>query len=183
MTDEPRLRPGGPGERSEADALTVELDVRTDLLGEEQVDEQFVQRVLAAASRRLGIGGEVSVSLVGDEEIHSLNRDYRGVDRPTDVLSFPLIGEDEMLTAPPGQPLLLGDIVVSLPTARRQAAEYGHSLQREVGFLLVHGFLHLLGYDHDSEASEREMFALQEEVLSSIGLTRDSAASAKDGEP
>ncbi|MCL6547836.1 MAG: rRNA maturation RNase YbeY [Alicyclobacillus sp.] len=168
MTNEPR---GGK--------LTVDLDVRTRLPEGEDLGEAFVRRVLEAAAVHLGEWGEVSVSLVGDEEIHQLNREYRGVDRPTDVLSFPLLeGEEDPEPMVPGQPRLLGDIVVSVPTAVRQADAYGHSLQRELGFLLVHGFLHLLGFDHADEASEREMFALQEQVLAGVGLSRESAGAA-----
>ncbi|WP_083520774.1 rRNA maturation RNase YbeY [Alicyclobacillus kakegawensis] len=152
--------------------LVVDLDVRVDMAGIEGIDEGFVNRVLQAASQRVGVSGEVSVSLVGEDEIHQLNRDYRGVDRPTDVLSFAL-GEGEDMPVPPGEPVPLGDIVVSVPAAVRQAAEYGHSLHREVAFLLVHGFLHLTGYDHQDEPSEREMFGLQEAVLAGLGLTRD----------
>ncbi|WP_035486488.1 rRNA maturation RNase YbeY [Alicyclobacillus contaminans] len=135
------------------------------------LDESFVQRVLQAAGERVQTSGEVSVSFVDDDEIHALNRDYRGVDRPTDVLSFALREGDEMPVGP-GEPEWLGDIVISIPRAEEQALEYGHSMAREVGFLLVHGFLHLIGYDHQDETAEREMFGLQEEVLQSLGLTR-----------
>jgi probable rRNA maturation factor len=155
--------------------LVVDLDIRADLSGAEGIDEAFVERVLTAAARRLGVAGEVSVSFVTDEEIHELNRTYRGVDRPTDVLSFAL-AEGEEMPAAADEPVSFGDIVVSLPTAARQAAEYGHSLEREVAFLLVHGFLHLNGFDHQEEAEEREMFAIQEEVLAQLGLTRDGGA-------
>jgi probable rRNA maturation factor len=150
--------------------LTVAVDWRVpDAM--RPVDEAFVRRVLDAAADRLGVEGEVSVSFVDDEEIHALNRAYRGVDRPTDVLSFALEEGDDF-PAPDGTLPVLGDIVISVPTAVRQAAEYGHSVERETGFLLVHGFLHLLGYDHDTEEAEREMFGLQEEVLQGLGLTR-----------
>jgi probable rRNA maturation factor len=111
-------------------------------------------------------GSEVSLSIVDDREMHELNLRYRGVDRTTDVLSFPL--EEER----PKEPCLLGDIIVSAPRAQQQAQEYGHSLLREMSFLVVHGTLHLLGYDHMTPAEDAEMQRLQEEVLSSLGITR-----------
>ncbi len=111
-------------------------------------------------------GSEVSLSIVGDREQHALNLQYRGVDRTTDVLSFPM--EEER----PKEPGLLGDIVISAPQAKRQAGEYGHSLQREMAFLAVHGTLHLLGYDHETPADDEEMQRLQEEVLGFLGITR-----------
>ncbi|WP_206830894.1 rRNA maturation RNase YbeY [Alicyclobacillus fructus] len=131
----------------------------------------FVQRVLEAAAERIEVRGEVSVLFVDDEAIHELNRTYRQVDRPTDVLSFPM-NEGEELADPDEAEPMLGDIVVSVDRAREQAESYGHSLERELAFLLVHGFLHLNGYDHEDEAGEREMFGLQEEILQGIGLTR-----------
>lgn len=146
--------------------LTVDVDVRVDAVPASVTDLDFVRKVLCTAAARLGVGGEVSVSFVDDEEIHDLNRSYRNVDRSTDVLSFPMDEGDEL-----GE-RLLGDIVISVPTALRQALEYAHSLEREVGFLLVHGFLHLNGFDHEEPEQQREMFGIQDEVLDSIGLHR-----------
>ncbi len=111
-------------------------------------------------------GSEVSLSIVDDREMHELNLQYRGVDRTTDVLSFPL-EEDR-----PKEPCLLGDIIVSAPKAKQQAEEYGHSLMREMSFLVVHGTLHLLGYDHMTPEEDEEMQRLQEEVLAGLGITR-----------
>lgn len=147
--------------------LNVGVDVRVENAPPGVTEASFVQRVLTAAANHIGVYGEVSVSFVSDEEIHALNRTYRDVDRPTDVLSF---GMEEEESAPGVR--MLGDIVISLPTAQRQAGEYGHSLEREVGFLLVHGFLHLNGYDHETAEDERDMFNIQEQVLDSIGLRR-----------
>lgn len=121
---------------------------------------------------------EIGLTLVDDEAIAELNEQYRGVAGPTDVLSFPLFTKDELaqIAAEPGlhpeRPLLLGDVVISVETARRQAAEYGHSFGRELAFLLVHGVLHLLGYEHDDEASRAEMRAKEEAVLSATGWPR-----------
>jgi probable rRNA maturation factor len=124
--------------------------------------------------------GEVDLTFTDDEGIRELNRTYRGIDRPTDVLSFPMrekspeepdiVWTDE--EPDDGELDLLGDIVISVPQARRQSEEYGHSLEREIGFLFVHGFLHLIGYDHGNEEAEKVMFAKQEHILAEIGLTR-----------
>ena len=112
---------------------------------------------------------EVSVTLVDNEEIHVLNRESRDVDRPTDVLSFPIFDEDDM-----GGKTVLGDIVLSLERAEEQAQEFGHSFEREVAFLTVHSMLHLLGYDHEEgKAQESEMFTRQEAILCKMGLARN----------
>lgn len=143
--------------------------------------EGLIHRVasqsLALAAAHLGNQLELSIVLVDDAQIHELNRDHRGVDRPTDVLSFALLeaGDEEeprVLDAPADAPVLLGDVIISLERARSQAQEYGHSLEREIGFLVAHGVLHLLGYDHERPEQEKEMFDLQESILASLGLTR-----------
>lgn len=116
---------------------------------------------------------EVSVTLTNNEEIHKLNRQYRGVDRPTDVLSFPLFDYDGVSEEPPVDELMgmLGDIVLSLEQARLQAEEYGHSFQREIAFLTVHSMLHLLGYDHETgEEDEMDMRHRQSEIMQAMGL-------------
>lgn len=118
-----------------------------------------------------GRRAEVSVTFTDNEGIHALNREYRNVDRPTDVLSFPLSDGEDYDTD--GDAVLLGDIVISLERAQTQAEEYGHSFEREVAFLTVHSMLHLLGYDHEtSPEDERDMFARQDEILISAGITR-----------
>lgn len=118
---------------------------------------------------------EVSVTLVDNESIRELNNEHRGIDRATDVLSFPM-GDGECFEVDPDtDAILLGDIVISLERAKEQAEEYGHSYRREVAFLLTHSLFHLLGYDHvDSEEDERVMFAKQEKVLEKLGITRES---------
>ncbi|MCX8053032.1 MAG: rRNA maturation RNase YbeY [Armatimonadetes bacterium] len=107
---------------------------------------------------------EVSVLLADDEMVRVLNRDYRGVDAPTDVLAFSQLEGDDF-GAEGGN--VLGDVVISVETAARQAEEHGHSLDKEIELLLVHGLLHLLGYDHESPEDEKRMFARQDELLSS----------------
>lgn len=117
---------------------------------------------------------EVSVTIVTNEEIREINRDYRGKDTPTDVISFALEeeGEDEVEIVGADMPPVLGDIIISADRTKEQAEEYGHSFMRELGFLAVHGFLHLLGYDHMTKEEEEEMFSKQKDLLDEYGLTR-----------
>ena len=119
---------------------------------------------------------EISVTFVDDERIHELNKMHRDVDRSTDVLSFPL-GEDGVYDKnPENGACLLGDIVISVETAVRQAYTYGHSLQREIGFLTVHSMLHLLGYDHVNGGIEAvHMREKEERVLTELGLKRNES--------
>ncbi len=133
---------------------------------------------LAAAIRQAGQealeaegaqGRWFSVTVVDDGAIQALNREYRGLDRPTDVLSFPMEEGEGILAAPDG---FLGDIVISLPRAQAQAEEYGHSLLREISFLTVHGALHLLGWDHMEPEEAGRMYARQEEILQNMGVVR-----------
>ena len=117
---------------------------------------------------------EVSVTFTDNAGIREINKEYRDIDRETDVLSFPMTDEGEEFTVNPETDCyMLGDIVISLEKALAQAEEYGHSFRREVAFLTVHSMLHLLGYDHErSEEEEREMFGKQDIVLEAMGLDR-----------
>lgn len=132
----------------------------------------FLTGVVREVLESEGYGEEAEVSLVfvDDAYIRGLNHQYRGVDSPTDVLSFAM-QEGEVL---PGEEeeIILGDVVISLQTAGRQAREYGHSFRREVAYLTVHGVLHLLGYDHQDEEERRVMRRKEEEVLSRLNLPR-----------
>ncbi|WP_054956659.1 rRNA maturation RNase YbeY [Paenibacillus dakarensis] len=143
----------------------------------------LLEQILQRAGEVEGVtDGEVDLTFVDDTQIHELNKEYRGIDRPTDVLSFAMHETtDEELTIiyeldsedeEEHVPDVLGDIIISVPRAKLQSEEYGHSLERELGFLFVHGFLHLLGYDHQDEASEAEMMGKQEAVLAEVGLNR-----------
>lgn len=119
---------------------------------------------------------EVSLSFVTNDEIHELNRAYRGVDRPTDVLSFPMLdgNADEGDVDIDSDSVVLGDIIISAEKAVEQAAAYGHSVERELAFLAVHSTLHLLGYDHErSEKEEKDMFERQEKILIAAGIPRE----------
>ena len=122
---------------------------------------------------------EVSLTFVDDEEIRSINKEMRDINKATDVLSFPMLEFDEngdIIDCEydmDGEYLLLGDIVISVERARKQAEEYGHSFKREIAFLTVHSMLHLLGYDHvNSSEEEAVMFKKQEEILSGLGIVR-----------
>ena len=114
---------------------------------------------------------QVSVTFVDNEGIHEINRKFRNIDRPTDVLSFPLLGDDDL----PYDKLFsvpLGDIVLSLERAKEQATEFGHSFEREVAFLTTHSVLHLLGYDHETgEEDEKIMRKKQNEIMEALGLS------------
>lgn len=115
-----------------------------------------------------GENAEVSLSIVDKDTIHKLNKDYRNVDRETDVLSFPM---DEEAFDNEGNPIfLLGDIVICLDVARNQAAEFGHSLEREMMYLICHSTLHLLGYDHIEEDDKAKMRAKEKEVMKNLGV-------------
>ena len=112
---------------------------------------------------------EVSITFTDDESIHDLNLKYRGIDRATDVLSFPL--EENVKNNRRGGLIMLGDIVISLERAVAQAEEYGHSFQRETAFLCIHSVLHLLGYDHElGDKEDADMRKRQREIIESIGL-------------
>lgn len=129
---------------------------------------------IVAKQEKLSKNTEVDITIVTDEEIHTLNRDYRNVDRPTDVLSFALDeGEEEPLLLGEEVEHLLGDIIISSETATRQAEEFGHGLNREMVYLAVHGCLHLLGYDHMIEEDKKIMRRREEEVLREIDLSEE----------
>lgn len=136
--------------------------------------EQIVIAVLNKAAEAYDIEPHTEVSLVlaDDEYIRGLNRQYRDKDCSTDVLSFALNEGEEPLMIDGPEEVLLGDIIISLETATRQAEEYGHSLERELAYLTVHGILHLLGYDHMTEDDKKEMRQEEEYVLSFLGITR-----------
>jgi len=138
-----------------------------------------LKRAVAAAlvAEGRGSGYAVDVRVTDDAGIRALNRAHRGVDAPTDVLSFPLQlpangAADAPFVLPPGEPVHLGDLVLSWPRAVAQAAQYGHSVARESAYLAVHGVLHLLGYDHERPADARAMRAREETILGVLGLPR-----------
>ncbi|MBZ2200475.1 MAG: rRNA maturation RNase YbeY [Lentilactobacillus hilgardii] len=150
--------------------------------GISEKDEKLIRDVLnfAGSYIHLADNTEMSVTLVNNDEIHKINREYRGVDRATDVISFaiedeaedddfPIVMDEDMQELIPEN---IGDIFVSVDKVAEQADYLGHSFQRELGFLVVHGFLHLNGYDHMEKADADIMFPLQKEILNAYGLKR-----------
>jgi probable rRNA maturation factor len=154
--------------------LVIDFLDETENIAEDQIKE--IEKLLNFSATKLAIeeGSEVSVTFVTNERIREINREYRNKDAVTDVISFALeeLGEGEVELVGADIPRVLGDIIISIAKAEEQAEEYGHSFMREFGFLAVHGFLHLLGYDHMTEEDEREMFTLQKEILDEYGLKR-----------
>ena len=147
---------------------------------EVEIDESMladIQRALELAGEVYGVeNSEVSVTLTNDQRIHELNLQYRGIDRPTDVLSFAFRDSDEpeiFSDADSEQPEILGDIIISIDRAKSQAEEFGHSIRREIVFLTVHGILHLLGYDHMEETDRLEMESEQKFMMERLGISRE----------
>lgn len=138
--------------------------------------EASLRGIADEAAQRLGISSssELSLLLVDNEYIKELNFMYRGKDEATDVLSFAMneLGEEEPELEELDDINMLGDIVISVEQAWHQSQEYGHSLERELGYLLVHGLLHLLGYDHESEREQKLMRKWEEKIMSAVGLSR-----------
>ena len=133
--------------------------------------EEIIEKVVNKAFEVEGVKkASCSIIIVDNTFIHKLNKEYRGIDRVTDVISFAL--EDDKSMVIPDGIRLLGDIYISLDKAKEQSKEYGHSLERELCFLAVHGVYHLLGYDHENEEEAKIMFKKQEEVLMEYGITR-----------
>lgn len=117
---------------------------------------------------------EISLSIVNNDEIQEINKQFRNIDAPTDVLSFPLLTfeEGEQADVNEKDEIMLGDIVISIEKAIVQAEEYGHGLKRELAFLTAHSMLHLMGYDHIEEDEREEMFEKQEAILNNLGIRR-----------
>lgn len=139
---------------------------------ENNYEQDFIA-IIEQALKTSGIEDDVEVScvLVDDERIHEINREYRHIDRSTDVISFAMEDNDQFYVE--GMPRTLGDIFISVDHAKKQAEEYGHSLRREMCFLFTHGILHLLGYDHMTDEQEKEMFGLQDEILGALSIERE----------
>lgn len=165
--------------------MKLEFEDERGLLSEE--DRALMQRCADAAQKTEGVTREpyVFIQIVNDDEIQAINREQRGKDASTDVLSFPTINYPAGKTAgacdtllareydPEVRACVLGDIVISMDHVCAQAQEYGHSVRREAGYLLTHGLFHLMGYDHMTDADKPAMRAMEEKSLASIGLTRE----------
>lgn len=154
------------------DRYTIHVQIEPAFAGE--VDPELLREAAAATLRALGVDqAEMTVVVTDEAQIQALNRDYRGVDRPTDVLSFPA-GEEPDADLPPELAAelgrYLGDVVIAYPYAARQAARFGHAVEDELRLLVVHGTLHLLGYDHATAEEQAAMWAVQDAVLQALGV-------------
>lgn len=148
-------------------------------VGDFALGEELFRKIHAVAEAVIEEEGfyedaEISLTFVDSEEIRELNREHRGKDMPTDVLSFPMYEREELqeLELYEEEVAALGDIVLCVGKAREQAQEYGHSLEREICFLICHSLFHLFGYDHETEEEEREMREKEEAVLESLRIRR-----------
>ncbi|MEH6941212.1 rRNA maturation RNase YbeY [Bacillus sp. JJ722] len=154
--------------------LSIDFIDEINIVKHEEID--LIQSILQFAAKAEGIEEEceVSITFVDNEEIREINREFRGKDAPTDVISFAMeeMGEDEIAIIGGDTTRVLGDLIISIDRAKEQAEEYGHSFERELGFLALHGFLHLLGYDHIEKEDEIVMFSKQKEILENYGLSR-----------
>ncbi|HFI0745980.1 TPA: rRNA maturation RNase YbeY [Streptococcus suis] len=151
-----------------------------------QMQEQITDLLQFAAEKIGKQNKEMAVTFVDNARVHEVNLEYRGIDRPTDVVSLEykpeqeiVFDEEDLLDNPELAEMMedfdayIGELFISIDKAREQAEDYGHSFDREMGFLAVHGFLHINGYDHFTSEEEAEMFGLQEEILTAYGLTRE----------
>jgi probable rRNA maturation factor len=156
--------------------MNLEIDFLDETNQLTESDRELVQSLLdfAAEEENVEPASELTVSIVTNDRIQEINKEYRDKDQPTDVISFALeeLGEDETRIVGDGIPRILGDIIISVEKTKEQADEYGHTFSRELGFLALHGFLHLLGYDHMNEEDEKQMFDRQKELLDGYGLQR-----------
>ncbi|RSL34483.1 rRNA maturation RNase YbeY [Salibacterium salarium] len=153
-------------------SVIIELMDETETMTNDKIT--LIENILQYASKQEQIPAEteLSVTIVDNDGIQTINNQYRGIDKATDVISFALDENEEVVYGEEDMPNLLGDIIISINKAEEQATAYGHSLERELGFLAVHGLLHLLGYTHDEQESERRMFSRQESILNAYGLER-----------
>ena len=154
--------------------IEVNYNAISELPNEEKLIKEVVSRVLEEEKVLPEV--DVYITLTNNEEIHKINKEYRDVDRPTDVLSFPMYERDEIagLKNDTDDEIekILGDIIVSIEKVREQAEEYGHSFERVLAYLVTHGMIHLLGYDHMIEEEKAVMRKREEEILETLNITR-----------
>lgn len=161
--------------------LNFDIDIYEDTVKETTI--ALIEQIVDEALKMHNMHGnyEVSLSFVDDEEIRDINRRFRDKDSKTDVLSFPLFSEEEIVeviadgstSSENSELVVLGDIIISVPTAIEQAKEYNHSIERELCFLSCHSILHLLGYDHDTPERTEKMETAQREIMNKVGVTRE----------
>lgn len=149
-------------------------------LAEDKSYEPIVEKVLHKCyeeEKLLDSKLIITITFTTPEEIHKINKEYREVDRPTDVLSFPMFERNELEEKIENQYFehedVLGDIIISIEKVKEQAIEYGHSFERELSYMLVHGFYHLMGYDHIKEEDKKEMRPKEEKILNELKITRE----------
>ncbi|ALM57186.1 rRNA maturation RNase YbeY [Staphylococcus equorum] len=152
--------------------FTIDFSDHTEIVKSEWLTQIDKLLTFAKEQEQIASDAELSVTFVDKTEIQEINKMYRDKDKVTDVISFAL-EEDEPEIIGLDMPRVLGDIIICTDVAQEQADSYGHSFERELGFLALHGFLHLLGYDHIDEQDEKEMFGRQDQILNAYGLTRD----------
>lgn len=156
--------------------MNLEIDFIDETTKVAAADQELVEKLLMFAAHKQNLSGniELSVTFVDNDRIQKINKEYRNKDQATDVISFAMeeLGEGEIELVGVDMPRVLGDIIISVDRTKEQAEEYGHTYSRELGFLAVHGFLHLLGYDHLTKEDEEVMFTLQKEILDEFGLQR-----------
>ncbi len=152
--------------------VTIEVDEPFAAEVEPGPIEQLVEHVLRGEG--VSAPAEVSIWITDEAELQTLNRTYRGIDASTDVLSFGVDDDTTPFVHAPDQPTHLGDLAISFPHVERQAAEYGHTRQRELSYLVTHGLLHLLGYDHEQPEEAQRMRGREEALLGALGITREN---------
>ena len=156
--------------------MTLLIDNRTNFELTDEIKEMLERVCLKSLQyEEFNEDCEISLSIVTNEEIHDINKQFRNIDSPTDVLSFPQLTFEEGEEADVNEngEIVLGDIIISIDRAKEQAEEYGHSLKRELAFLSVHSMLHLMGYDHMVPEEEEDMFRRQKEILIEAGIPRE----------
>lgn len=154
--------------------FTIDFSDHTELVKDEWYEQ--IEKLLNFAKQQEEISedAELSITFVDKSEIQEINKMYRDKDKVTDVISFALEEDEPDIDMSEFDiPRVLGDIIICTDVAQEQSESYGHSFERELGFLALHGFLHLLGYDHMNEEDEKEMFGRQDAILNVYGLTRD----------
>ena len=155
--------------------FTIDFSDHTDLVKNEWYEQIDSLLTFAKKQEHIDSEAELSVTFVDKDEIQNINKMYRDKDKVTDVISFALEeDEPEIDMNELDIPRVLGDIIICTDVAKEQSESYGHSFERELGFLALHGFLHLLGYDHMTDEDEKEMFGRQDAILNAYGLTRES---------
>jgi probable rRNA maturation factor len=152
--------------------MNIDFALINEVTSFKQEYREVYMQIIKETCQQLNITEDMELSciFVDDKKIHQINKEYRQVDRPTDVISFALEDNDVLLVE--GMPRSLGDIFISIDRAKVQAEQYGHSIKREMCFLFTHGLLHLLGFDHIDEKEEKEMFEMQDTILDALEIGR-----------